>query len=68
MNKPTTTGGRPINAFITTIKVFLPKKSLMLINVANGIDIRHDNNTAVKDTFKEIKIISNKLLFSEVIR
>ena len=68
MNRPTTTGGRPINAFITIIKVFFPIKSLMLINAANGIDMKHDSSTAVKDTLKDVKIISNKLLLREVIR
>ena len=40
----------------------------MLINAANGIDMKHDSSTAVKDTFKDVKIISNKLLLREVIR
>ena len=68
MNSPTTTGGRPINALTTIIKNFFPKKSLMLMSVANGMDIMHDKNTARRETFREVKIISYKLILNEVMR
>ena len=44
------------------IRIFLPKKHFITHNAAIGNPIKHEKKSAVKETFKDKNIISNKSL------
>ena len=60
-NNPTTTGGNPIKAFITTTTISFPKKFFMARKLPIGNEIMHEIITAENETNNDKIMISNKL-------
>ena len=58
--KPTKTGGNPIKELNKIIRIFLPKKYFITHNAAIGNPIKHEKKSAVKETFRDKNIISNR--------